>query len=303
VLAVSAPAVGSSGPPAGELVFTRADSFSPYRDIYVVRTDGRGLRRLTRDRQLDRTPEWSPNRRRIAFTRVLNARQALVVMNADGRHQHVVARAQGLRRATWSPDSRRLVYSRYRVLPDGNADWDTYIVGADGRGNRPLLATADWVEVDPDWSSRNEIVLMRERADTRANTIAVVRSDGSGLRQVKAVPFEGSSGGPAWSPNGRRIAVSLDGRRENPARTPGDLYVISASGGPLRRIARRAENPSWSPNGRWVAFSESAGYPGAPATTDALEIIRASGRGHRTVLLKRRFTTQYDDQDQDWRPR
>jgi Tol biopolymer transport system component len=120
-------------------------------------------------------------------------------------------------------------------LPDGNADWDLYLVGADGRGNEPLLATTGWSELDPDWSSRNEIVFLRLQEGV-SNAISVVRPDGTGLRAIKDISGEGSSGGPTWSPDGRRIAISLMGRRENPSGTAGDLYVLSASGGPLNGL-------------------------------------------------------------------
>jgi Tol biopolymer transport system component len=295
----SASAAGSTRPPAGKLVFASNRTGSLIKSgIFVVGTDGRGLRRLTHTRVREYAPEWSPNRRHIAFLRGDYPRQALVVMDADGHHQRAIARGLGLGRPSWSPDSRRLVYTRYGQAGDS----DIFIVGKDGRGDRALLATKEWAEGAPDWSRGNEIAFLRERVGTHANTISVVRVDGSGLRQLKAIPSEESIGGPAWSPDGRRIAISLIGRRENSDITPGDLYVLPGSGGPLRRVARRAQYPSWSPNGQWIAFSEYAGYPGAPGNRDALEIIRASGRGHRFVLLKN-GTKEFDDTDPDWQPR
>jgi dipeptidyl aminopeptidase/acylaminoacyl peptidase len=36
-------------------------------DIYVIRADGRGLRRLTRSSRREDTPTWSPDGRRLAF--------------------------------------------------------------------------------------------------------------------------------------------------------------------------------------------------------------------------------------------
>ncbi len=47
----------------------------------------------------------------------------------------------------------------------------------------------------------------------------------------------------------------------------GDVYVVGARGGSLRRIARRAASPAWSPDGRQLALNTGEGFrrlPGAP---------------------------------------
>jgi TolB protein len=55
------------------------------REIWTMRADGSHKRRLTRDSELDSGPVWSPDGRKIAWTRQQDAlAPAVYVMNADG---------------------------------------------------------------------------------------------------------------------------------------------------------------------------------------------------------------------------
>ena len=53
---------------------------------------------------------------------------------------------------------------------------------------------------------------------------------------------------PAFSPDGRQIAFRS-------SRDGGGLFVMSATGGPARRVLDRGWNPAWSPDGREIAFA------------------------------------------------
>jgi hypothetical protein len=63
--------------------------YSTFDDMYVVRTDGSGKRRLTRTSAHEISPVWSPDGERIAFVRYLRSgeeevRFAVFTMRADG---------------------------------------------------------------------------------------------------------------------------------------------------------------------------------------------------------------------------
>jgi Tol biopolymer transport system component len=82
-------------------------------------------------------PSWSPDSRRIAFT--LGGR--LAVMDADGRHRHVL-RLFGTR-PHWSPDGQWLVYV---------ANGDLFKVRLDGSGRTQLTRHGKLTVNDqPDW--------------------------------------------------------------------------------------------------------------------------------------------------------
>ena len=60
-------------------------------DIYVIRADGSGLRRVTHQVGLHDWPAWSPDGGRIAFRTTYGRSQSIDVINADGRHHRRLA--------------------------------------------------------------------------------------------------------------------------------------------------------------------------------------------------------------------
>ena len=60
-----------------------------------------------------------------------------------------------------------------------------------------------------------------------------------------------------WSPDGRRIAFTVQHDNPRIRRSFLDLYVMNADGGDERRLsagARSDMHPAWSPDGRRLAF-------------------------------------------------
>src|SRR5438105_9654472 len=79
-----------------------------------------------------------------------------------------------------------------------------------------------------------------------------MNANGSGLHNLTSTP--GSDGGPAWSPDGRRIAFVSD--RDGLY----DIYVMNADASGPRRLTENADNedqPVWSPDGTKIAFARS----------------------------------------------
>jgi TolB protein len=72
-------------PDGKQIAFERA--YRGRRDIYVIRRDGTGLRRLTNEAGQHIFPAWSPNGRRIVFVTLRYQKREIDVMNADGTRQ------------------------------------------------------------------------------------------------------------------------------------------------------------------------------------------------------------------------
>ena len=246
-------------------------------EIYVMNADGSGLRNVTRTPWDDLDPAWSPDGRAIAFvqkkcgppdTRCATAtayETYLSIVKADG---------SGLRRLTthlahvfnlsWSADGKTIRYGGYLVSADGS-----------GRSALPRnvpLAGA-W---SPDGQWVAFVPLAHSPAENRNPTkqgLWVMRADGSDVRQVAP---KATSGDPAWSPDGRRIAFRMfDGRRFESAGNS-DLYVVNADGSRPRRLTRHAANVrwfAWSPDGRTIAF----------LLNREVYVVNADGTGERRL--------------------
>ena len=123
--------------------------------------------------------------------------------------------------------------------------------------------------------------------------IWTLRPDGSGLRQRTDGPWDDR--GPAWSPDGTRIAFASERGGDPVAGSPYRVWVLDVASGELTRLtglpgqdgplqggAWEDFDPTWSPDGERVLFVR--GVPGATAL-DARTVasVRADGTGPVTV--------------------
>jgi tricorn protease-like protein len=170
-------------------------------DVYKVRHDGRGLRRLTRTpTRGEADVSVSADGRLVAFmaTRVLpSERTEIWTMRADGGGRHLVFAGgrigvTSVHDPEHSPDGRRLVFSRvnprYRNFPDdpkANTAHDLYTIRVDGSRLRRLTKPGP-ISIVPDW--RGGRILFLELTDLEAPPylgLAVIGSDGAAKRRIR----------------------------------------------------------------------------------------------------------------------
>jgi Tol biopolymer transport system component len=243
--------------PDGRSLIFVSDRTGNY-ELWRVRVDGSGLKRLTRGLDVG-TAQWSPGGRRIAVSSYGFASYELYTIRPDGTGKKVLAKALSNEvQPAWSPDGRRIVYVRTCEVPEKCMDFPTtrrdrdgelYVVGADGGPQRPLARTPA-VESDPRWSPNGRAIVFVSSTQSGSN-IAVIKPDGTDLGQLTA---SRSDSDPQWSPDGRRIAFTSvrDGNSE--------IYVMNADGSGERNLTRNAgedAQPRWSPDGRRIFFLSS----------------------------------------------
>ena len=169
-------------------------------DVYLIRPDGTGLRRLVRGGS---APAWSPDGREIAFARNSSG---LWVLAVDEHRLRQVSSKTVLPRLFWL-DRRRLFAPEWS--PDGAAiafqafvrpgRWEIFVVSADGGGERNLThSPAD--ERSPSWSP-DGTSLVYSHTERARKQIYKVDSDGTDRLALT----EGGRGGwfddcPAWAP-------------------------------------------------------------------------------------------------------
>jgi Tol biopolymer transport system component len=214
-------------------------------EIYALRTDGTGQRRLTTNPGRDYAPRWSRDGRLISFSSVRDGAPAEIwVMNADGSGQHqVTSSGRAASYPDWSPDGRRIVFQAAR--PDGGSD--VHVINADGSGLQQLT-TGDAYAM-PRWSpdgSRIAMVRCTLPREDCLGTISTVSSEGGAVTVLAGTDL---SAWPEWSPDGLRLAVASWRDMRDGQGTRQRLTVMNADGsGQAARTTTEADewSPAWS---------------------------------------------------------
>jgi len=253
-------------------------------------------------RSADTEPSWSPNGRRIAFTRTLRRGEddwpaSLWVMRADGRGGHLVAADQDWWVAHLEPDwSSDGVWIAFRSeLPSPTIATAVKLVHPDGTGGIQLISPGG----APDWSpDGSAITFVRwESPDIiwgGARDIYRAAADGSGIKNLTNDPADDFD--PTWSPDGTRIAFVSD-RSGNP-----DIWIMRGHGTSPVQLTRNSapdRDPTWSPNGKRLAFTSSrvAEDPFAYNASTDIFVIDADGTN-----LRRLTWNPAIEADPDWQP-
>ncbi len=234
--------------PAGILAVARYTEDGPPA-IHVVNADGSNAVRLTPEDMHATSPAWSPDGRRIAFVRHAEESAELYIVNSDGSNPVRRVAEAGLHVATpvWSRDGARIIYMAYRRgVPSAEmVDPDN------GAPVRIDIARRSW-DI-PAWSPAGDRIAM-----IRQSTLEIMSLDAVYFRQI---PLGAGSGfrDPAWSPDGRTIALSSC-RSVLPdfycAGYQLDLVAADGSGRISHLVQGWASRLAWSPDGSTIVYSD-----------------------------------------------
>jgi Tol biopolymer transport system component len=162
-------------------------------DIYVMRADGTGERRLAGGRASQWLPVWSPDGRKIMFEQFVGDALRhpklidLYTINPDGSGKRKLTRvrneADHCACAVWSPDGTKIAYEAEGVR--GRSD--IYVMNADGSDRRQLTHHRARDE-NPDWSpDGTQIAFYSERVGNAE--IYVMNADGLQETRVTRDPW------------------------------------------------------------------------------------------------------------------
>jgi len=287
--------------------------------LYFMRDDGRNQRSGVAE--VDGFPVWSPNGRFIAFGN-RSERSRIYIARADGSDRRGVTPTSPFDCVwmMWSPDARRLAYTRNTGC---EGELAIFVINVDGSGRRRLAPPTSF---DAVWSPGGRELLY---ARGRSAHLSLMRADGSGKRPLKGArepePL-GTATRPFadWSRDGKRIffigptrsyrqalfVVNLDGtHRRNLAPalyalifslSPNrrrialsallngrrSIYVLPAGGGRPRNLTHADAktidgDPQWSQDGRKLLFTRQTAE-----SKSQIYLVNADGSGLRNLSRK-----------------
>ena len=237
-------------PASGDLIaYGCKELKNPWYALCTVRPDGTEGERLTR-RLPTTDPAWSPDGRRIAFTRNEDTGESttfthddVFVMDADGSDVRQLTpdkEGRSLSQPTWSPDGRQLAY-------------------VDGES-------------------------VQSAVPSRYGDLFVIADDGSGTRRLTTGPVSD----PDWSPDGREVTFVRGKNLSSPTEANDDIHVLNLATGAARQLTRTGPGtyeaaPAWSPDGSRVAFVRWSGAWDLSGMA-SVNVVNRDGTGERLVV-------------------
>ncbi len=156
-------------------------------DLYVADADGSNLKQLTRTREDDSSPCWSPDGQWICFATKINERRSLCKIPASGGAVQRLS-TSGISNPSepdWSPDGKWIVFTAQM------GDFNLCVVPAAG-GTATVLVSGE----DPSWGPNSRtVVYARRQGGRRVLSLLDVPT-----KQTKDVSrISGSNSQPSWA--------------------------------------------------------------------------------------------------------
>jgi Tol biopolymer transport system component len=249
--------------------------------VYVLRPDGRRLRKVADASPGSDPPAWAPNGRSL----VVPSPGGLVLLDADGRPMGSLTASAADRKPAWSPDGRRVAFLRR-----SGARSSLLAVRPDGSGLRQLTHAVRGIDSFA-WASDSKRLLVGWTVAGEPR-FGVVTASGR-LRVLRPGRCVAT---PTWSPDGREVAFAggCRGRSRIGVETlaTGRVRWLTRAGGGLYSDG----DPAWSPDGRRIAFAR-VWNQGDAGTPSVLMTVRPNGT-HLTALGQLGALSELDEAPQ-----
>jgi TolB protein len=273
--------------------------------INVMNADGSGRISLTDDAMAYSQIAWSPDGKRIAFSKSDGVGTGdIYVIDDDGTDQTRLTSTPEANAPVadvdiyvggpiWSPDGKKIAFSRTveevtrsasAAAAGSSAEPSAtpvpemsgiYVVDADGSGQATLTNSTG--AGSPTWSPDGAKIAFQD-----SGNIYTINSDGTGQSKLTG-SLAGDSGGPDWSPDGEKITFV-----STPRGGYSDVYMMNADGTGRTRLTdvlsdtriETVQGAVWSPDGDKIAFHASTSPTGEPGP---LCVINVDGTGQKCI--------------------
>lgn len=240
----------------------RSITFVALGDLWTVPVTGGKPTNLTRDHAMEADPSWSPDGESIAYTsdRGGGLPQLWIRNIRTGTSRRVTNIDTQPLGAAWSPDGKRIAF----IDADGRWGVAGLAVVDVATGSITRLSGSLPQPGDPSWSADGRFVavslskLISKSFREGTNQVVVWRADGTG-QPVWHEPDRNVSidtrggGGPAWSPDGTRMAAIYEGLVK--------IWPVAFDGtpmGPPRSYTSEISHyPTWSGDSKTILYQNA----------------------------------------------
>ncbi len=212
----------------------KANSYNS--DIWKIPAGGGVPVRLTRHKQEDHSPQWSPDGKYLAFLSERTGKsQIWLFYTQGGEPRQLTKMNNGVERFIWTPDGARIAFIAKDPEPKDKKKSDVIVVNRlqhkrDGEGY----------------------------LDEKRDHIWLISVENGQPQRVTEGPFDEEDIG--FSPDGKEI-IFVSNRFENPdANENTDLWTIEIERGRIRQLTTNVgpdAHPSWSHDGKSIAYLAS----------------------------------------------
>jgi len=247
---VALPAAAKPRGTNGKIVVNVDNAVTGQEQVYTINPDGTDLQFLANDQEAG---QWSPDGTKIAmFGGYLDFDTGDITdLGLPFDRYPDLALFCGV----WSPNGARLACEGFGQT-DGSLNGVYTIRSSDG-GDLQRVTTAEFDDCPADYSPNGKRLLVSR------GPLVVVKSDGSGLRQItpSGIRYDFCSG--SWSPQGNEILFSA----HVPDTDRSTIWTVHSDGSGLRKIpvlgcggpvsdptSIGCQKPVWSPDGRKIMF-------------------------------------------------
>src|SRR5919112_2860659 len=164
--------------------------------LYVMKPDGTGLKKLSKEMPYAQSPLWSPEGKEIAFS---GAEEKKYIVNADGTElRELMPNVQDhISSYSWSPNGEKIAFAAVHY----RGELDNYESDAHGTVQTNLTSTKTIIEDEPSWSPDGKQI-----AFTRADAgdffvdqdVYVMNVDGTGRTRLA-----NNASSPSFAPRDR----------------------------------------------------------------------------------------------------
>ncbi len=197
--------------------------------------------------------------------------------------------------ASWSPDGKRIAFSRYLL---SKQVFEVWVMEADGTNPKRVasyeaLAANTGFDFTPHWSPNGKTLAFTGRTGTGRKgfaALALVPAAGGTVKNLGPKPASDKAMGsllPEWSPDGKSLAFISD------YATPKsfEVYTMKPDGTALHRVTKDTNQefqPTWQPAEKRAPAGGSAkkrAPAGGSATSNTEKRTPAGGSATRTVAV------------------